>query len=118
MSVKPKKMTHDEFVKNKRIKAISTAQDLIRCKIGIIAGSRILSSLRFEIEVPEDDQDFITFVGIDSEADDLPVGQERQYWSPNSLKEKDIEIKRCEDLYRQKAMEPFENRIKKWKYLV
>jgi hypothetical protein len=96
-------------------KAITTAEEMIAGKTGIIAGSRMLSGLRFELDVPEDDEDFLSFVAIDSETDDLPVGQEREFWSPEALKEKDVEIQRCEDIYRQSATEACESIIRRWK---
>ena len=111
-------MTDEEYVKSQRALAIATAQDMIAGKIGIIAGSRILSGLRFEVDVSEDDQDFLTFVGIDSETDHLPVGQAREYWSPEALREKDVEVKRSEDFYGQYAKEACKNIIKRWKGLV
>ena len=81
------------------------AQDILDDSIGIIEASRALVALRFEVAVDEWDPDFIAFVGIDSETDDLPVGETRQQWSPDALVKKDEEIARCEALYREPARE-------------
>jgi hypothetical protein len=114
MHVKPEKMT-EKIMRSEKAKAIKTAEEMIVGKTGIIAGSRILSGLRFELEVPEEYEEFLTFVAIDSETDDLPVGREREFWSPEALKEKDVEIQRCEVLYRKYAIEACESIIKRWK---
>ncbi|MGI9088007.1 MAG: hypothetical protein ACR2HH_09760 [Chthoniobacterales bacterium] len=51
------------------------------------------------------DPDFRTFVAIDSETDDLPVGETRRHWAADALAKKDLEIARCEDVYRHAAHE-------------
>ena len=47
--------------------------------------------------------DFNSIKGIDSETDHLPIGRVREEWHPKYLLEKDREIARCEDLYRDKV---------------
>ncbi len=100
--------------KSQRAKAIATATEMITGKLGIIAGARILATLRFEVGVTEYDEDFLTFVAIDSETDDLPIGQQREHWATKALQEKDVEIKRCENLYQQNAIQACKNIIKRW----
>ena len=77
-----------------------------------------MQMLLWQAEVSEDDHDLLSFIGIDSETVDLSVGEERQYWSLEALKEKDVEIKRCEDLDRKTALEACENIIRRWKDMV
>ena len=108
-------MKTENYINAQRAEAIKTADEIIAGKVGIIAGSRIMSRLRFEIGISDDDEDFLTFVAIDSESDELPTGQERELWSPEALKEKDKEIQRCEELYRQNAIEACEGIIRKWR---
>lgn len=84
-------MTGKKDKRSERGKAIATSEEMIAVKTGKIGGSRILLGLRFELEVPEDDEEFFTFVVIDSETDELPVGRERKFWSPDALMEKDAE---------------------------
>lgn len=44
---------------------------------------------------------FVTFVGIDSEADVFPIGAERQHWNRDVLAKKDVEFARFEQFYRR-----------------
>ncbi len=93
------------IVATNRQKVARIARDILDGSVGVIEASRALVALRFEVAVDEWDQDFITFVGIDSETDDLPVGQTREHWSADALAKKDQEIARCEALYRESARE-------------
>lgn len=69
----------------------------------MIAASRELGYLRHEVE-PRVAKVLLTFTGIDSETDALPVGDVRKEWSPDALKRKDREITEAEDLYRNSAI--------------
>jgi hypothetical protein len=93
------------IIASNRQKVARIAQDILDGRVGVIEASRSLVALRFEVAVDEWDPDFITFVGIDSETDDLPVGQARQHWASDALAQKAPEIARCEDLYREPARE-------------
>jgi hypothetical protein len=50
-----------------------------------------------------EDRRFI--IAVASETDDLPVGEVRNLWAPYSLREKDVEIARAEELYRADFLE-------------
>jgi hypothetical protein len=52
-----------------------------------------------------DVEDRRLIIGIESETDDLPVGEARKLWAPDALKTKDVEIARCEELYRRQFLE-------------
>jgi hypothetical protein len=52
-----------------------------------------------------DVEDRRLIIGIDSETDHLPVGEVRKLWAPYSLKSKDLEIARCEELYKSRFLE-------------
>ena len=94
------------IVASNRQKVAQIAQDLLDGRVGIIAGARQISALcGGHVGLDEFDPDFLTFIGIDSETDDLPVGQTRQHWAADSLAKKDEEIARCEALYREPARE-------------
>ncbi len=47
----------------------------------------------------------MTFLAIDSEADELPIAESRRHWAADALAQKDIEIARCDELYRSQAVE-------------
>lgn len=64
--------------------------------IGVIAASRKLRDLHYQMFQDVDD-DFRIFIGIESETDHLPVGDERQYWGDAILSEKDKEMAEYED---------------------
>ena len=83
---------------------LSLAQQFLGGQLGVIAASRKLSPLRHEVEarLPEV---LVVFAGIDSETDALPMGDVRQYWSPEALERKDREIIEVENFYRQPATE-------------
>jgi len=89
-----------------RHKVVAIAQRLLASEIGVIEAARQINAFRGErVGLDEFDPDFVTFLAIDSETDDLPVGQSRHHWAADALAEKDIEIGRCEELYRSQAVE-------------
>ena len=89
-----------------RQKIAEVAQGILDGHVGIIDGARQIRALcSGHVGLDERDPDLNTFVGIDSETDDLPMGAVRQYWAPDALAQKDVEIARCEALYRQSALE-------------
>ncbi len=86
-----------------RVHILRVARQLVAGKIGVIAASRDLSHLRHEVE-PQLANVLVTFTGIDSETDALPVGHVRKEWNPDVLKRKDKEIAEAEDFYRENAI--------------
>lgn len=70
----------------------------------MIAASRELGHLREEVE-PHVALALLTFTGIDSETDDLPIGGVRKEWNREALQRKDQEIAAAEQLYRDNAIE-------------
>ena len=64
-----------------RFQILHAARQLIAGQLGVIAASRLLSHFRHEAE-PEVAEVLLTFVGIDSETDALPIGAIRCNWSP------------------------------------
>lgn len=91
-----------------RGKIVVICEAMLKEKIGVIAGSRILNRLEFELlhnEVGQfqRDEDFLTFVAIDSETDHLPVDFERKNWSAEALERKDKEIAEAEAFYKDDA---------------
>jgi hypothetical protein len=64
---------------------------VIHGNAGVIFASRKLRDLHYQMFDNVDD-DFRIFIGIESETDELPIGDERQYWDAAVLTEKDKEI--------------------------
>jgi hypothetical protein len=85
-------------------RAIAIARGILAGEIGVIEGSRALSSMLWEFGTDMTDQ-FSPFVAIDSETDDLPAGAVRDLWEVDALARKDLEIGRCEKLYRTQTFE-------------
>ena len=89
-----------------RQKVVAIAQRLLAGQIGVIDTARQINAFRGDrVGLDEFDPDFVTFLAIDSETDDLPVGQSRCHWAADALAERDVEIARCEELYRNRAVE-------------
>ena len=81
---------------------LSTAKQLIAERLGVIEASRKLAGLRQYVE-PATAEVLLTFVGIDSVTDALPIGAERKYWNREALQRKDREIEEAERFYRDSA---------------
>jgi hypothetical protein len=80
---------------------LDVAKQLIAGQVGVIAASRQLSHLRHEVEPRVV---LLTFTGIDSETDALPIGSVRKEWDQGALKLKDREIEDAERFYRDSSM--------------
>lgn len=85
-------MNQEEYVDKKRRRVGEVAKAMLYGSVDYLEGAIELSSLRFEVEAPEDDPDFIKFVAIASEVDHLPIGPVRQYWSSEALQRHEHEI--------------------------
>jgi hypothetical protein len=80
--------------------------ELLAGGIGVIDAARQIDAFRGDrVEVDEFNPDFVTFLAIASETDDLPLAEARSHWAADALADKDREIARCEQLYRAKALE-------------
>ncbi len=66
---------------------VDIAQKMLAGEIGPIEGSRKITRLRFDVEDEENDV-FNPFVGIDSESDDVVVG-DRTLWAEAFLEDID-----------------------------
>jgi hypothetical protein len=101
-------MTHEEYVNNERYyirgKIIAICEAVLAEEIGIIAASRRLTALGLNL-FDDHDEDFITFVAVDSETDHLPINIERKNWDAEALKRKDVEIAAAEALYKDSVTE-------------
>ncbi|WP_306476569.1 DUF2489 domain-containing protein [Methyloversatilis sp.] len=71
-------------------------------------------SLRFEIGVPEDDQDLMAFVAISSETDHLPPKHIQHRWSSEALHRLQSEFEKTEVWAKSFASAACENLIKRF----
>lgn len=101
-------MRNEQYSAFLRGKIVAICEAILHEEIGVIAGSRRLNRLEAELlhnEVGwfQRDEDFLTFVAIDSETDHLPVDSERRNWSVDALERKDEEIAKAEAFYQGDA---------------
>ncbi len=89
------KMSREEYVEKQRKRAAEVASGMIDGSIHYLEGAIELSSLRFEVGLPDDDKDFLAFTGVASEVDHLPVGAPRQYWSQEALDRHEPDIQQA-----------------------
>jgi len=85
----------------KRAKEIAEA--VVEGRLSILGGTRALRPLALGDAISSE-TDRRLIIGIESETDDLPIGEVRQLWAPSALEEKDLEIVRCEALYRDEVL--------------
>jgi hypothetical protein len=89
---------------SERQRARDVAQAVLDGRATILEAARQLVSLA-HTDAIEDVEDRRLFIEIDSETDDLPVGEVRKLWAPHALEIKDVEIARCEELYKPPFLE-------------
>lgn len=96
-------MSHEDYVATRRRRAYAVADAVIRGEMGAVEGSRVLSRMQNELDLGKVETDLmLTFIGVDSETDDLPLGDERDLWNPQALSEKDADLQ----AYQAKVQEP------------
>ena len=79
------------------------ARMVIDEQIGILEATRAILPLLHQDPGTVSPHDYNLFRGIDSETDGLPIGPARDEWNSHALLEKDREIARCEDLWREQV---------------
>ena len=89
-------------VDEQRREMVRVAHSILDGSIGIVAGARQLTRLRFPSRA-ENDSDILVFVGIDSQTDHLPLGDVRRLWNIDVLKVKDEELQAYEAQVRERA---------------
>ncbi|WP_236250411.1 DUF2489 domain-containing protein [Microbulbifer sp. ALW1] len=87
-------MSHEEYIEKKRKRSAEVASGMLDGTIHYLEGAIELASLRFEVGIPENDQDFLAFTVISSETDHLPIGPSRKYWSQEALVRHEPEIQK------------------------
>lgn len=91
------KLSHNEYINVQRKRSGEIARGMLDGSIQYLEGAVELASLAFEVGLPEDDEDFVKFIGVSSEVDHLPVGEQRQYWSREALVRHEPEILQMTD---------------------
>jgi len=101
-------------VQTARARAAELASRVLAGLESPLVAARELCRLRFSVGLPEDDRDFLTFVGVDSDTDALPVGPARVHWAPEALVAKEDEIARAEKWALQFAGEAFKSIVQRF----
>jgi hypothetical protein len=89
---------------SERQKARDIAQSVLDGRLNVLDAARALVSLA-HTDAITDVEDRRLIIGVESEIDDLPIGEVRKLWAPYALKEKDVEIARAEALYGNHILE-------------
>jgi len=84
-----------------RAREISEA--VLQGQLSILEGASALCPLA-RTDAIASEADRRTIIGVESETDHLPIGEVRRLWAPSVLEEKDLEIARCEALYRDNVI--------------
>ena len=105
-----------------RGKIVAICEAILREEMGAIPGSRILNKLELDLLHQatfgwfDRDEDFSTFVAIDSETDHLPVDLERHNWSTEALERKDQEIAKAEQWAKELAFPACRKLIERFRF--
>lgn len=86
----------------------SQKERAIQIARAVVAGqTRVLEAVRALCPILHSEpglisqKDFNFIIGVESETDDLPIGRIREEWHSDYLPDKDHEIERCENLWRE-----------------
>ena len=96
-----------------RNQVVEVCEAILHEEIGVLLGVRQLCRLHYDLFDQVDD-DFVLFIGINSETDSLPIGDERQYWNEKILIEKDKEIAEIEARVKQDVFDTCQKLIKRF----
>jgi len=97
-----------------RRRAVSIASAVLAGDVDVLLGARRMQGLRFSVGVPDDDPDFMCFVGIESETDSLPLSDQRSQWSAEALRRLEPEIERAIRWATDIGWKAFENVVRRF----
>jgi hypothetical protein len=109
------RLSSSEYLDYLRLEPVATTKSVLSGETGIIAGSRLLWRIGDELN-NQRDPDLIIFIAVNSETGHLPVDKERENWSEEALKSKDVEIAEYEAHYRQKVMDGCRRILERYRY--
>lgn len=93
-------MNKNDYIEKGKIKLRETAKLILKNKINWVEGCRLIVNLQNEID--EQDNEIFNFIRfLESETDDIPIGQARNFCDEAYLKKIDKEI----EAYREKISE-------------
>jgi len=97
-------MSHEEYVQQSGGTALDIARKAMNGEMSLRLAVREINSALHglpELEKKVQRSEFLFLTGVSSECDELPLGSERQYWSPESLRERDLRAQCYEQQIRE-----------------
>lgn len=108
------KMTHEEYIQRQRKKVCELAEKMLEGSIDYLEGAIEIGSLRFELDLPKDDEDILVFSLISSETDHLPIGAAKSYWSKEALLRLKPEIESSTNWAKEISLTNCKNLVKRF----
>jgi hypothetical protein len=103
-------LSHKEYLAYRRGQVIVLVHRAQSGEFGLLLAVREIHGILWELadlEKKPESADVLFLKGVSSECDDLPLGSERQYWAPDSLREKDARAADYEARIRDKVLLAF-----------
>lgn|ERR1700733_2112937 len=99
-------MSHEEYVEQRRHDVLQRIQQAMDAKVGLLLAVRDVYAFLHQPEFRNRirSEDYLFLKGVESECDGLPLGTERQFWAPESLREKDLKIESYEQEIRPELL--------------
>lgn len=82
------------------VQVMRCARDILEGRLGVIVGARRMAALTADLRAARAEP-LSTFLAVDSETDDLPLGAVREHWDPDALAARDVELARAEAAYHE-----------------
>jgi hypothetical protein len=80
-----------------------TAHAVITGTLGVVEAAHRFMEMAAELDAL-DDEDFVYFIGLDSQSDGFPVGEARQQWSAAALAREDLKRRQYEAAVHDEAV--------------
>jgi hypothetical protein len=87
-------MSGEEYLAHRKRQVLGLIRQAQSGEVGLLLAAREVHGILWEVadlEKKPESADLLFLMGISSECDGLPLGSERQYWAPDSIREKDAE---------------------------
>jgi hypothetical protein len=88
-----------------REEILNAAAALLAGEISALKAAQRIASLRYDLDPAQQDENLLTFAGIDSQTDHLTVFDSLEGWHPSVREEKERELAEAEAFFRAGALE-------------
>jgi hypothetical protein len=107
-------MENQEYIKKRKSELVDFAKQTLTAELSITDGTLKILPILNELEISNLDE-YIIFVLFESETDHLPRGIYKRNWNPIVLKEKEKELEKAENFYRNDVIEACKTILKNFK---